>query len=252
MKLYRNLALCLSLLASSTSLWASDEVKSEAKPELPLRYDIFELAFVPMDFTWSRTKDDDGDLYAQRELKTVPKSLQASYFTKKYGFSFAFYDSAKVLGGTPADGKVTISEVPGRFDFYWGLNETMYVDIGLDINRSYNKRADDSETDRNLILRGGVYYRKVTSESMLKGGAYVDWMLGGNDTDQPKKYNSLGLGFKGDYYFMAFSDKFYLGTGLNVRLSLVEKVELRDLPDYKKSGLPLDLNWRVLEFNVVI
>lgn len=248
MKLYRNLTLCFALLTSSASLLAADEVSGESQKEasLPLRYNLFELAFIPIDFTWSRTKNDDGDLYSQRTTKTVPKSLQASYFTKKYGFSFAFYDSARVIGND------LVTEVPGRLDFYYGLNETLYVDVGLDISRTYNKKADDSETSRNLILRGGVYYRKITSKSMLKGGAYVDWMVGGNDTGTLQGYDSLGLGVKGDYYFMALSDKFYVGTGLNVRLSLVEKIERRSLPDYTKSGIPFDLNWRVLEFNVVI
>ena len=87
---------------------------------------------------------------------------------------------------------------------------------------------------------------------MLKGGAYIDWMVGG-DLGTLQSYDSLGIGFKGDYYFFTLSDKFYIGTGLNLRLSLLEKnksVEIYLI--IIKKACPLDLNWRIIEFNVVI
>ena len=238
----------ISLVVFSQSLYAQKEDKPEPEPEV-LRYNIFELALVPIDFTWARTKNGDGDLSARRETRTVPKSIQASYFTKKYGFGFSFHDDAHIL----ADGN--IRENPGRLDFYWGLQDKLYLDFGLDINRLVWKKEDDNtdkEINRNLIIRGGIYYRKVTKSKMLKGGAYLDWMNGGSDTSNIKGYNSLGIGLKGDYYFMSLAGKFYIGTGGAFRLSLIEKVDYRQGNDFDKSWAPIDLNWRILQFNMVM
>ena len=70
---------------------------------------------------------------------------------------------------------------------------------------------------------------------MLKGGAYIDWMNGGSDTSNIKGYNSLGLGLKGDYYFMSLAGKFYIGTGRHSFKSH-RKVDYRQGNDFDKSG----------------
>ena len=91
MKLYV-VALCLSLLQVTLYSMGCRAVKSKAKAQVyHLRYlDIFELAFIPMDFTWSRTKDDDGDLHLTRQFRTVPLGSPAGKLFYKIWFWLCF------------------------------------------------------------------------------------------------------------------------------------------------------------------
>ena len=171
--------------------------------------------------------------------------------SQKYGFSFEYNDNSYFL----ADG--TLKNTLGKFDVYYGLKESLYVDIGLDLNRTLQKIKDDSKdkwVNRDMTLRGGVYYRRVTKSKIMKGGAFIDWTRDRFDESVSgiDYINSFGLGVKGDYYFMSFGDKFYVGTGLNARISLTEKVSYDGGGDYSKSWFPIDVDWRAIEFNIII